>query len=786
MAALPRTKEELKAALPDTSKTLHLPDLDATVGIYRDGYGIPHVRAQSAHDAFFGQGFATAQDRLWHMDQDRRWAYGSWAEYAGPGALEQDLMMRRFMLRASVKSDYQAVNDETRTMLDAYAAGVNAFIESTESLPIEYALVEARPERWQPWDCLAVFKARHILMGVFESKLWRARLVSELGAQKAAQLLPGHTQGHLLIVPPGAEYDGPENDALRHLSSGAEAVNRVDYGSAGGEDGEAGSNNWAVSGVRTASGKPLLAGDPHRGLDTPNVYYQNHVSCPDFDVVGLSFPGCPGFPHFGHNADVAWCVTHAAADYQDLYMERFKEGSPSIYDYQGEWREAEVHHEVIEVKGAPSVELDVTVTQHGPVIVGDPASGHAVAFKYTATAGPNLGLQPLRRMLEATSADELEESMRDWTDPCNNFLFIDVHGDIGYLNRGKLPVRSMANAWLPVPGWTGDHEWQGFVPFEELVRSRNPDNGYIVTANNRIVGDDYPHYIALNFAPDGYRARRIFERLKGLDDATVQDMAAIHAEKVSIPGRTYARLLSQVEPLDEPSIRAKEYLAGWDGTMDRDSVAPTLYSAFRIQLDRAILDHLLGPLAGEAVRPDSRGAPAYLSQIRSLFGTMAVENDATMLPPGTDWNSLMAEALAEGVSYLRNRLGDAMDSWTWGRVHFTKHKHPLSASFPEVAPLLNPPSLPMGGDGDTPQSGSYSPTAPFTMAGSSVARYVFDAGDWNNSAWIVPLGASGHPASPHYSDQAPTWGEVKLIPMLYDWDRIQAGAESLQELKPGK
>jgi penicillin amidase len=778
MAALPKTRDDLKAALPDTTKTLHLPDLDAAVEIFRDGYGIPHVRAQSPHDAFFGQGFATAQDRLWHMDHDRRWAYGRWAEYVGQGALEQDLMMRRFQLRASVESDYRAVNSETRDMLDAYTAGVNALIENTESLPIEYGLVEAQPERWAPWDCLAVFKARHILMGVFEAKLWRTRLVSELGPQKAAQILPGYQQGDLLIVPPGAEYDGDGTDVLAQISAGAEAAGRVEHG-------DAGSNSWAVSGSRTASGKPLLAGDPHRALDTPNVYYQNHVSCPDFDVVGLSFPGCPGFPHFGHNAHVAWCVTHAGADYQDLYVERFKDDSASVYDFKGEWKQAEVRHEVIEVRGAPSVELGVTVTQHGPVIVGDPASGHAVAFKYTATAGPNLGLQPLRRMLEATSADELEESMRDWTDPCNNFLFIDVHGDIGYLNRGKLPIRSIANAWLPVPGWTGEHEWRGLVPFEELARSRNPENGYIVTANNRIVGDDYPHYIGLYFGP-AYRARRIYERLKGLDLATVEDMAAIHAEKVSIPGRIYARLLSRVEPLDELSTRAKQYLAGWDGTMDKDSVAPTLYSAFRIQLDRLLLGHLLGPLADQVFRPDSLGAPAHLSQLRSLFATMAGKNDTTLLPPGRDWGSLMAQALAEGVAFLRNRLGDAMDSWTWGKVHFTRPKHTLSAFFPEVAPLLDPPSLPMGGDGDTPQSGGYSPNAPFTMTGSSVARYVFDASDWNNSAWIVPLGASGHPVSPHYADQAPTWGEVQLIPMLYDWDRIEAGADSRQELKPGK
>ena len=776
MAPLPRTLEDLKAALPDTSSTLRLTGLDATVEIYRDGYGIPHVKARSAHDAFFGQGFATAQDRLWHMDHDRRWAYGTWAEYAGQTAVEQDLLMRRFQVRHSVERDYEAVNEETRAMMDAYAAGVNAFIESTASPAVEYGLLEARPEPWQPWDCFAVFKARHILMGVFESKLWRARLVNELGPEKAAELLPGYQQGHLLIVPPGVEHDGRRPDALAGVSAGAEAIGWL-------ADVDAGSNSWAVSGSRTASGKPLLAGDPHRGLDTPNVYYQNHISCPEFDAVGLSFPGCPGFPHFGHNAHVAWCVTHAGADYQDLYIERFKEGSPSLYEYKGEWKQAEVRHEVIEVRGGEPVELDVTVTQHGPVIVGDPATGHGVAFKYTATAGPNLGLQPLRRMLDASSADEMDEAMRDWTDPCNNFMFIDVQGAVRYLNRGKLPVRSEANAWLPVPGWTGEHEWEGFVPFEELARIRDPENGFIVTANNKIVDDDYPHYIALSFAPE-FRARRIYGRLEGLTNATVADLAAVHAERLSIPASTYAPLFAQVEPLDELSARAQEVLAGWDGTMDRDSVAPTIYSAVRIHLEKSILGHLLGPLGVKVLSPGGRGAPAHLSQLRTLFVARAREKDSSVLPPGRDWDSMIAEALAEGTAYLLNRMGDDMDTWTWGKVHFTKPQHPLSIQFPEVGPLLDPPSLPMGGDGDTPQSAGYAITQPFTMVATSVARYVFDAGDWNNSAWIVPLGASGHPGSPHYADQAPVWGEVQLTPMLYDWGRIAEGAESRQELVP--
>ena len=259
----PKTRQDLEAAIPDLSSPLRLRGLESAVEVYRDRHGIPHVMAGSVHDAFFGQAFATAQDRLWHMDFDRRRAYGRWAEYAGSPAADHDVLMRRLQIRSSVRADYQALDADARMMLDAYASGVNAFIKTATVLPIEYTIVDGRPEMWEPWDCLAVFKVRHILMGVYEGKVWRARLVSELGAERAAGLLRGYQPGHLLIIPPGAVYDGPVADGLRELNRGAESLRWL-------REVDAGSNSWAIAGSRTASGKPLLAGDPHRGLDTPN------------------------------------------------------------------------------------------------------------------------------------------------------------------------------------------------------------------------------------------------------------------------------------------------------------------------------------------------------------------------------------------------------------------------------------------------------------------------------------------------------------------------------------
>ena len=497
------TTEDLKQALPNVTGKVSLKGLGASVEVYRDGYGIPHIKAATERDAFFAQGFVTAQDRLWHMEYDRRRGMGRWAEVVGPQALEQDKLMRRFRLEASARADYGAVSERTRKMFDAYAEGVNALIATTESLPVEYHIAGISPEPWQPWDGLVAYKVRHILMGVFESKIWRAQAVQKLGPEKAASLIPGYEPGQLVILPPGEDYDGPLGNCLEELRDGAAALS---YMAAGG------SNSWVLSGSRTASGKPILAGDSHRALDTPNVYYQNHVTCPEFDVVGLSFPGVPGFPHFGHNAWVSWCVTHLGADYQDLYIERFKSDDPEYYLYRGQWLRVETHRETIKVRGEDDVAITVPVTRHGPVISGSPEKGSGVAFKYTATEGPSDWPDSLWKMLLAQDSNQLIESMRQWVDPCNNFVIADVHGNIGYLSRGRIPVRSVANAWLPVPGWTGEHEWQGDIPFEELPVSVNPEQGYIVTANNKPVGDDYPYYISVDFTP-GFRAQRVTDAL---------------------------------------------------------------------------------------------------------------------------------------------------------------------------------------------------------------------------------------------------------------------------------
>ena len=767
-------RQDLKSAIPSLTGSVQLRGLQGTVKVFRDRYGIPHMKAESELDAFFAQGFVTAQDRLWHMEYDRRRGSGRWAEAVGESGVAQDKMMRRFRLEASAKADYQVMDPHTKDVFDAYAAGVNAFITSGDALPVEYRITRLEPEPWQPWDGLTAYKVRHISMGVFESKVWRARMVREMGPEAAGKLFPGFEPGYLMILPPGSTSPGPLDEGLKELAEGAAGLNHLN-------EMDTGSNSWVLCGSETATGKPILAGDSHRALDTPSAYYQNQVACPEFDVVGLSFPGVPGFPHFGHNGRVSWSVTHTAADYQDLYVERFQDGK---YLYKDRWLEAETHDETIKVRDGTDVHTKVTVTQHGPVIAGYPDQGSGLAFKYTATERASTWPEILWRMLRVENSKELVDSMSGWVDPCNNLLFADIHGNMGYLCRGRIPIRSRVNGWLPVPGWTGEHEWEGDIPFDELPVSINPPEGYIATANNRPVGDDYPHYIAIDFTPE-FRVRLVTEGLKSLHRPTAEDMEQVHAQRVSIPALAYLGVVKQIDPKDAAIKAAKHLLLDWNGEMNANQVQPTIYSAMRDAMLKEVLEtNLTEKLAYDAWHPADRGLGSFSNRLKARLVAMIEQDDRSLLPEGDTWPTAVARALSKAVATLSERLGGDMGQWQWERVHQARPKHNLSAAFPELAELLDPPAIPSSGDGDTPLQGGYSPANPATVTSLSVARYSYDPSDWENSLWVVPLGSSGHPGSPHYADQSETWRQVKMIPMGYDWGRIEASCETKQTLEP--
>jgi penicillin amidase len=739
------------------------------VRIYRDQWGIPHVRAQSVRDVFVGQGYAHAMDRLWQMDAGRKQMQGRWAEWVGPSGVAADKLARRLGAAAASVRDYEALGPDAREMADAYAAGVNAWI-AAGPLPMEYELTGGTPEPWQGWHCIAAMRQRGYLMGSVWFKLWRAAAASVLPAQDLVKLRYDDGGADRLIIPPGA-------DAQRWMASLADlreplsALARLHPSDATG----GGSNNWAVGPGRTVTGRPLLAGDPHRAFELPGMYAQMHLGCDEFDAIGYSVPGVPGFPHFGHNENVAWCVTHAFADIHDLYVEQFDPADPSRYLHRGEWRQATTRTESIAVRGAPAVQVGITETKHGPVIAGDPAAGAALTLKSVQFADTDYSLDCLIPMLRAGSCDALFRAVRGWGLIDHNLVAADTGGHIGHLVRAVVPRRPAVNGWLPVPGWTGEHEWDGMIPADQMPRLDDPERGFIVTANNRVVttipgtGD----YFCTDAHPP-YRARRIEQLLAGLGRASPQDMAAIHRDDLSEPARLFQAALATVAPASPAARAARDLVTGWDGRMSPDSAGAACYTRLRWALARLVTSR--SGLAAASASELAQVPPGVsaVSQVWWMLPSLLRAGDLS-LTGGATWSELLAEAL-EAVAAGPPGAG-------WGDLHRARLMHPLAPVFPEQAAVLSPEGAQLGGDNETVWANGCLADSGTAAVYGAVARYVFDVGNWNACQWIVLGGASGDPASPHYLDQHAAWSRCELIPMLYDWDEITAAAP-VQTLEP--
>ena len=770
--------ETAKSALPDTDSSVRVGGITDTVSIFRDKWGIPYIKAESERDLFFGQGFATAQDRLFQMDYDRQRCLGRWSEFAGKGALPADILMRRRNLGKTAIGDYNVSSENAKTMMNAYAAGVNAFIRTTHVLPVEYSLLKTEPEPWEAWHCAAVYKTRNTAEGNFGAKTWLARLAAEVGAQQASAIFPGYLPGHLVTIPPNEIFRGERLNAVEELARSARMA-----GLSNPPDGE--SNAWAISGEFTTTGMPLVAGDSHRTLDTPNVYMQIRLFCPSLSVLGYTIPGWPGVIHFCHNERVAWGMTHGMAETQDLFIERFRKASTGKMEYlfKGGWLPVEQKSEIISARGASDIEISIAKTHHGPILSDDIKSGEGLALSDPGST-PTPWIDGAYSAMKASNANQFERAMDLWTDRTNNYLYADRDGSFGYKFGGLVPLRSSAHRFGPAPGWTGDHEWLGYIPRSELPRSRNPKQGWVVSCNQKIADVTYPHFLSNWWAPD-YRAKRISSRiLEGAGSLSSEKMAEIHADAVSIPAERMKASLSKYHShiANGTSAKVIKAILNWDAKMDKNSSGAAAYAALHWEMIAKAARSTMGELAEEALSgKDAAGASHIWRFIMPLLCEQMTDGEVSLFG-NRPVHELFSESAHKAYEVLRDRLGESPDEWRWGDVHLSRHTHPLAATFPDAADLLNPPSIGTHGDGATPLAGSH--MGDFRNMAASVNRYVHDPADWNSGSWIVPLGASGHPASPHYTDQQSLWANVESIPQIWDWKSIKAEAKSIQRLEP--
>ena len=769
---------------PQIEGSIKLKGLKGGVEVVRDRWGVPHLRAQNDADLWFGQGFVHAQDRLWQMEEWRYKSQGRLAELYGRRALEEDRVARRLGLHASAARDWALYDRETRALFEAFTRGVNAFLEQGENLPLEFELLDHHMQPWTPVDCIAVFKVNHAFMVTWPAKVLLARVLARFGVERTAAVTALYPEDHPLLVPPGVR-SGPINvDVEALLRNLAGLLERAEAG--------AGSNNWVIDGSKSRSGLPLLATDTHRAPAIPSWYYEQHLLSPGIHAAGLSFAGVPGITHFGHTDHVAFALTHSYTDTTSLYVEQFDRDGRR-YRYKGEWYDARVRRERYAVRGEPDFEEEIVETVHGPLVpqpvVRQVGAQHAVplrgeqvavplALRFT-DAEPGKTLTCILPILRARSVDELDAGLREWLYPCQNFIFADTTGNIGFRLRGRVPVRPRQSAILPLDGASGEDDWRGWIPFDEMPAIKNPTTHAIVTANNRTVGDDFPHDLGI-VASAGYRAQRIFDLLGEYDRCGPEEFASIHADRFSIPAAQLIPWLTAVLS-DEAGVerQALELLRDWDYRVDATSAAAAIYELWLVRLEANALRPVIGEQAPEMLGSWSVLRPMLIDQI--------LAGDTTLLTLGgvdPSWELLARRSLQEAVAWLRRELGDDPAGWKWGALHRLNVRHPLAGEHPELVERLNPPPLPLGGDSNTVNVASYPRSAPFDTTGVPVHRLIIDLADFDNSLSADLFGQSGQPGSPHYFDQLQHWHDVAYHPMLWSWDRVLEQAEGTLTLEP--
>ncbi len=742
---------------PKADGRLRVDGLEGPLRIERDRWGVPHVRARSIHDAWFGEGFCHGQDRLWQMELYRRAASGRMAEIAGPSALPGDRLVRTFGLRWRAEREAAELPAELRAHLDAYCAGVNAAAAAARALPVELQLLRAGFEPWAPADTLTMVKLLAFgLSGNWERELLRAEMARELGPALAARLDPGYPAGNPVVLSPGEPYAGDglrlveQLDRLReHLGLAAEPT---------------GSNNWAVSPRRSATGGPLMAGDPHLPPSMPGITYQIGLYVGERFCRGASLPGLIGIA-FGQNNDVAWSFTNVMADVMDLFVERVRGES---YEFEGELRPLEVRAEEIAVRGRPEPErLTVRDTHHGPIVNdalrADPSE--PLALRWSALDLPGVTAASVA-ILDVASGPELVAALEPYNIPASNLVWADRHGSIGYKLVGKLPLRRGNCPDLPKPGWTGEYEWEGWVPYAELPEVTDPESGFLVTANNRIAPPGFPHHISSDYL-DGYRARRIEELLAAKPEHDLDSFAAIQMDLLSIPGLKTAHRLSRLRPRNQRETAAIERVRSWHGRMAPDSIAATIYQAFTLQLGRAVVRGAIRDrdLAERWLDRAHNGFMAHVTtpwRWQSHLLDLWDEGDPELV--GQDWQELATDALRAALDDLEARFGPDQERWRWGRVHPLEFPHPLGEASPVLARIFNR-TLEVGGAQETVAQVGWDPNDPFKAIWAPCWRMVADPQRPERSRWQQFTGQSGHPASPHYDDLQPRWLEGQMQPM---------------------
>jgi penicillin amidase len=743
------------STFPRSSGTVKVAGIAAAVTIETDSHGVPTIRAASEADAFFGLGYVHARDRLWQIEYQRRVGAGRLAEILGPRLVETDRFLRTIGFRRAAESAWRKLSPVTRRLIEAYTRGLNAYVTTSSTRPIEFRILRFSPEPFAPVDGLAWAKLMAWdLARNARDEIRRARFIAAVGEKRASELLPPVPDEPTIL----------QDGEWRSLASVAPGRRLTAHGSrlsapllaqldgllarmgARDDAGGSGSNSWVLSGARTRSGKPILANDPHLGLRTPSVWYLARLIAPGYSVVGATLPGVAGVV-IGANARIAWAVTNLAPDVQDLYVEELDPADPLRYLWRGSSHAFEARRETIRVRGASDVVFDVRRSVHGPIVTdvleGAAELGRAVALRWAALEDTDSTADAVAGINRASNWAEFLEAVRHFQAPGQNFLYADVDGHIGYTASGTIPIRPRADGLLPVSGG-GEDDWSGYVPFDELPRVLDPVRGFLVTANNRVTSKAYPHAIARDW-PEPYRARRITERILAKAKVGVADVESIQLDRVSLQATELLPLLLSTAPADAASRDALAMLSSWNREFAPDSAAAAIYAAW---------------YSGLAKMPEDELGDTPLGTVRSRFLIDALRSES---PWCDDVRTRVRESctefrtrtLRDAVSLLHRRLAADPRNWRWERLHRARFPHAVFEAVPGLRRLFSLETG-QGGDASTVNVGAYRLDGSFAMTDGPSYRQIVDLSSLAEGLFVT-TGQSGNVFDRRYRDLLPLW-----------------------------
>ncbi|MBX3038963.1 MAG: penicillin acylase family protein [Anaerolineales bacterium] len=818
-------------SFPQVDGEIQVTGLDAKVDVYRDAMGIPHIYANTAHDLFFAQGYVHAQDRFWQMDFWRHVGAGELSEMFGAGQIETDTFLKTLGWKKTAEAEWEQLSPESKAILQAYTDGVNAYIRDKEAteLSLEYAILglpilspDYVIEEWTPVNSLTWGKAMAWdLRGNLGEEIERAVLLKTLTPAQIKQLFPEYPQDHPVIV--NKIGDGNANikqDFANDFDFSSLPLDEVQRNASlldlvlGDWNDGIGSNSWAISGKLTDSGMPYLANDPHLGIQMPSIWYQIGLHCIEknnecpFQVTGFSFAGVPGVI-IGHNDKIAWGFTNVGPDVMDLYIEKVNPQNPNQYEVNGEWVEFESYEETLYPVGGEAVTITVRSTRHGPVISesygplkneGEPddkefvpfkeragvelPENYVIALKWTALT-PSTPFEAIWGFNKAENWQEFREAAKNFHVPPQNLLYADVEGNIGYQMPGDIPIRKNGDGTLPVPGWTDDYEWTGFIPFEELPYTFNPAEGYIVTANNQVPPRDYPYLVTYDW-DYGFRANRILNMIQNapakIDMAYLQQM---QGDSYDANAEVFIPIMQTIDSQFAKPNEAVAFdtLSDWDYQGRIDSTPAAVFNAFwRAFLINTFNDDM----------PEERYYPDGGSRWNEIMRTMAQNpndpfwDDKTTEDVVETMPDIIKKSFSDGVAELESIFGKDISTWKWGDMHASTFRNGTlgESGIFLIEDLFNRGPFPTSGGEAIVNATGWSVRDGYETNWLPSMRMIVDLGNLNNSLTVHTTGQSGHAYHPHYDDMAPLWANINYYPMWWNLDSIMNDSEGHLVLMP--